>query len=564
MKRNILFLLVFVFSLQIAQSQNVGIGTNNPPYRLTVQTKTGNWGFMHTDSSTYVGSYIGGGAAEFGTRSPNPLYLIANNVDGPPAITIDKGGINVGLGTAYPAYNLDVHSTGNAQFNLVEGVGFKNALFSRYTNRLEIQSSDAFQVSIGGIDQRNLCIANNGYTGIGTSTPATKLQALTADGNYGITHTNGTITVGTYIGSGGGWFGTQTNHPLYFFTNNSSALMALGTNGYLGIGAITPVNKLQIGNAGGYSGNDIAFGNGTGVSGLVQTSTLMTWSSTTDMAFMPRGNTHGRVGINTTTPGYPLEVDDYVTDSYINGADYAYLKLGYSPVGGYSATTTTCSGCTADVSILAQANVMALEFDAASDARIKDISDVSNSLSDLNTLNKIEVTNYTLKDKIKNGNKPFKKVIAQQVETVYPQIVSRHTGFIPNVYQVTDKINKTNNGYILAFENGHHLSKNAKRIRLLAPGDNAMEQYNIVDILSEKEVLIDAPDLNGAKVFVYGEEVNDFRTVDYEGLTTLNISATQELSRLLKEQQELMKKLNEKVDALEKKLNRAENSKLLR
>ena len=46
-------------------------------------------------------------------------------------------------------------------------------------------------------------------------------------------------------------------------------------------------------------------------------------------------------------------------------------------------------------------------------------------------------------------------------------------------------------------------------------------------------MLIDAPQLNGDKVFVYGEEVDDFRTVDYEGLTTLNISATQEIAKRL-------------------------------
>ena len=32
-----------------------------------------------------------------------------------------------------------------------------------------------------------------------------------------------------------------------------------------------------------------------------------------------------------------------------------------------------------------------------------------------------------------------------------------------------------------------------------------------------------------ARVFVYGKEVNDFHTVDYEALSTLNISATQAL-----------------------------------
>ena len=35
------------------------------------------------------------------------------------------------------------------------------------------------------------------------------------------------------------------------------------------------------------------------------------------------------------------------------------------------------------------------------------------------------------------------------------------------------------------------------------------------------------------KVFVFGREVNDFRTVDYEAIAMLNVSATQELARKL-------------------------------
>ena len=33
------------------------------------------------------------------------------------------------------------------------------------------------------------------------------------------------------------------------------------------------------------------------------------------------------------------------------------------------------------------------------------------------------------------------------------------------------------------------------------------------------------------KVFVYGREVKDFRSVDYDAISMLNVSATQELAR---------------------------------
>ena len=59
------------------------------------------------------------------------------------------------------------------------------------------------------------------------------------------------------------------------------------------------------------------------------------------------------------------------------------------------------------------------------------------------------------------------------------------------------------------------------------------------------------PGLSG-EVFVYGRRVNDFHTVDYEALNTLNISATQELYRIIqaqKEQIEMLKKENDSLKA---------------
>jgi hypothetical protein len=67
-----------------------------------------------------------------------------------------------------------------------------------------------------------------------------------------------------------------------------------------------------------------------------------------------------------------------------------------------------------------------------------------------------------------------------------------------------------------------------------------MQQFEIVSIPSGNEVITNAADIEADKVFAYVEKVNDFRTVDYEGLTTLNISATQELSKQLKKQQAII------------------------
>lgn len=61
--------------------------------------------------------------------------------------------------------------------------------------------------------------------------PNGTLQLTTGTSSPGFVHTDGTVIVETWIGGGGGWYGTRTNHPLRFYTNNSSARMTLNTGG---------------------------------------------------------------------------------------------------------------------------------------------------------------------------------------------------------------------------------------------------------------------------------------------------------------------------------------------
>ena len=56
----------------------------------------------------------------------------------------------------------------------------------------------------------------------------------------------------------------------------------------------------------------------------------------------------------------------------------------------------------------------------------------------------IEITDYRLKDSIAKGKNNYKKVLAQQVEKVYPQAVSKITDVIPDIYQQAEM----HNGYV--------------------------------------------------------------------------------------------------------------------
>ena len=521
---------------------NVGIGTNTPSEKLTVLSGYDTYGLTLTDGDIKISSYIGKGhGAWFGTQSNHPLHLYTN-ASGTPNVTFHqnfetdlrgpKSRLKFYDETSSLLISGDVRSNGS---NLEIAASKTTGLVGQPGN-LILQVDDASVVGLPLI---------GGKVGIGTNNPIDKLTVLTPTSQYGITHTDGNISVSTFVGgsTGGGWIGTRSNHSLSFFTNGSSPQVTINTNGNLGIGTSIPTNKLQIGSMGldGFSGTDLAIGNGTNALGIFQTNTASQFASSTNIILMPRilGGSVGRVGINTASPRAPLDVVGQTVNQF-----EAYTFVNFK--SGLYGWKDPCFNCAGQISIFASDRIVATEFDALSDSRIKDILGNSNSTQDLQTLNALQITDYTMKDKVQHGNKTYKKVIAQQVEKVYPQVVSKHTDFIPNVYQPVTKVEKTADGYTFNFTNKHNIRNNAKKIRVILP-DGGIKEMNVVSIPSATQVVVNGIDIKGDKLFVYGEEVNDFRTVDYEGLTTLNISASQELSKLIKKQQKKLDILQQEI-----------------
>lgn len=221
----------------------------------------------------------------------------------------------------------------------------------------------------------------------------------------------------------------------------------------------------------------------------------------------------GNVGVGTSTPTKAtLEVNGSV--STILPPNWGLFSSGLSQAGG--------SGNFGGVSIYASHLVAAGALIAFSDQRMKRITGRSNAARDLATLSAIEITDYTHIDTANRGDKPHKKVIAQQVEKIYPQAVNQIVDVVPDIYRPAP----VKDGWIMLATN----LKKGDRVRLI--GKAGKGEHEVLEVADGRfRTAFKAGKADGDTVFVYGREVKDFRTVDYEAISMLNVSATQELHR---------------------------------
>lgn len=253
---------------------------------------------------------------------------------------------------------------------------------------------------------------------------------------------------------------------------------------------------------------------------------------------------NGYVGIGTTSPLAPLDVEAAAT---FNSGHWAYYALnGSSQNIGYFSGSSPAS-----VSIYAQGRVQAVEFDAVSDARIKEVVGPSSGRQDLATILRLRVTDYRPVDKVVEGNGLKKGFIAQEVEAVIPEAVTVRTNFVPDVYALASatKWNATNRTLSLTMPKAHGL-KAGDRVRLYA--DESTLELAVAAAPSAQELVLAECDKDVRHVFVLGKQVPDFRTVNYDRIFTTGIGAIQELARRV----ELLETREARLAELEQKAAR--------
>jgi len=401
-------------------------------------------------------------------------------------------------------------------YSWIQSHGSKPLLINRLGNNIGIGST------INPVARLDIASA----TRTGTHPTAVKGLYITGDfnaDNDGVEfrHSNGTQGIG---------FGFNTIYATGSHPNQDLQLKPKGTgviavSGDLSVtGSVTPSvgnsenNGIMFPKDPGGGGGDAAWIRYYVRGGEATTFEIGTSNDSDDhIALMPNA---GNVGIGTPNPNKgKLHIEGSV--EYVDPRGYQYLTNKTGTKHAYSLYASDRIGCT--------------EFNAFSDLRIKEIKGTSDSQADLQTLLQIQVTDYYYKDKIAKGNRPKKKVIGQQIATVYSQAVSTHVDTVPDIleFAIIEENWVTLNNHNLKIGDKVKIFWNNNDSQLFTVEETKTDQFKI--------------SLNRTgDIFVYGREVDDFHVVDYDALSMLHISATQELYKIIKK---LEGKINEKINA---------------
>ncbi|NOT38306.1 MAG: tail fiber domain-containing protein [Saprospiraceae bacterium] len=348
---------------------------------------------------------------------------------------------------------------------------------------------------------------------------------------------------------------TGISHPaeddLRIVTNGADRI-TIKPDGKVGIGTSSPNISLAIGD------------HDTGIKHLADGALAFQTNGTERLRIFDNGRI--KIGGDSGNNGAvaPLEVDiegNTTNSSYRsvvnNTADWKQMWHGTPGCNAFGFIETKCGasggnfgnvaiGVKGDVVV--NGSVVSATGISWSDKRIKNILGISNAKNDLDLIKKIEITDYEHIDKVFNDRRVIKKVIAQQVESLLPNVVSSTRRVIPSVYENATRVD-FEKGILTISTNKKHEFIAGDMVELKCFEGRNYREIEVIEVKDEYTFTVKA-ETDPKEVFVYGKYVDDFRAVDYDAIAMLNVSATQELIRKVEALEAANALLNKSNDSL--------------
>jgi hypothetical protein len=333
-----------------------------------------------------------------GSTSPNNQDTLQFNA---PKFSFIGG--NIGIGTTAPSRKLVVEDSSTATGIGISnsGAGGRNYLLYSSNNSSGI-GGGKFSIFDEAAGANRLVIDSSGNVGIGTTNPGAKLNIVSTTEQLRLGYDVNTVARFTVSSTGvldftGAGSGNSDNFRIVARDSSHYPSLTIAKEGIIRKLELLYVNDGTAGAYGGVAGD-----------ALINASGGRLVFSTTDLARMTISA--GNVGIGTTTPAFPLDVYSTVSSDQT----YGYLN---------SAGTIGTSAGTNSYSIRSQGRILAPEFNAVSDARLKDVQFELDSGMALNLVTQLKPVSF--KWKSDPDGQPVLGFLAQDVEQIIPNAVSK-------------------------------------------------------------------------------------------------------------------------------------------